>query len=103
MVISCDRHGIQAAIYACQHIVFAVYEKRTLENVEYYKLRLESKGLLDNVISEKPAYFCKECVEKYQLPISRLIQQGELKKANYSVAFNNAGVICIACWEELNS
>jgi hypothetical protein len=103
MVISCDKHDIQAAIHACQHIVFAVYERRSLENVEYYKLRLEHKGFLDNVISERPAYFCKECVEKYQLPISRLIQPDELKKASYSIAFNDAGVICIACWEELNS
>ncbi len=101
MVISCDKHNIQTAIYACQHIVSAVYEKGSIKKVEYNKLRLESKGLLDNVVSEVPAYFCKECVEKYQLPISKLIQQSELKKASYSVAFDEAGVICIACWEEV--
>jgi len=100
MVISCDKHDIQAAIYACQHIVSAVYEKGSIKKMKYYKLRLESKGLLDNVLSEVPAYFCKECIEKYQLPISKLIQQDDLKKNNYSIAFSNAGVVCIACLDE---
>jgi hypothetical protein len=102
MVILCDKHDIQAARYACQHIIFAVYEKRTLREIEYYELRIESREFLDDFTSEVPAYFCKECVEKYQLPISKPIQENELK-TNYSTAFNDAGVVCIVCWEELNS
>jgi len=103
MVISCDRHDIQATVYACQHIVSAVYERRTLENIEYNKLIIEYEGILHNTTFQRPAYFCKECVKKYQLPSSRVmvIPQGELKKACYSTAFNDAGVICVACWEEL--
>jgi len=102
MVISCDRHGIQATVHACQHIVSAVYDRKSLEDVEYEEFIIEYKGFLDGKKSEKYAYFCKECVKKYQLPSSKVIQQSRLKEVCFSEAFDDAGVVCIACWEELN-